>query len=71
MIKEPNAGLTWIFFERDRITIYNFDCVANNLSCIKLVQPSNAPTTLFDLCLRLTLLKWSTIDSRTRGWTLI
>jgi hypothetical protein len=70
MVQEPNAGLTGILLEGNGIAVHDLDILIIDVPLIMWGIPSRAPTTLLLRCLRLTLLKWSTIERRTSGWML-
>ena len=70
VIQKPDAGLTGIFFEGNGVAVDYLYFLIIGIAWIVSRVPSSAPTTRLFLCLRLTLLKWSTIDSSTSGWTL-
>jgi hypothetical protein len=71
MIKEPYTGLTGIFFKGNCVAIDDLYCFIIDGAWLSVKVPKSAPTTRLFLCLRLTRLKWSTMERRTRGWTLV
>ena len=71
MIEEPDRRLTWILLERDGVAIDDLHRLVIDRSCMRCDEPSSAPMTRLFRCLRLTLLKWSTMDSSTSGCTLV
>lgn len=71
MIEEPDARLAGIFLEGNGIAVHDFYIVVIDGSYLSKQVPKSAPMTRLFLCLILTLLKWSTIDRSTRGWTLV
>ena len=70
MVQEPDAGLTGIFLERNGVAVDDLDILIIDVALMVRMVPRRAPTTRLLRCLRLTLLKWSTIERRTRGWML-
>ena len=70
VIQKPDAWLTGIFLEGNRVAIDDLYMLIMCIALIFVGIPRRAPTTRLFLCLRLTLLKWSTMDNRTRGCTL-
>ena len=69
VIEEPDAGLTGIFLEGNGITVDDLHIFVIDVPWMRPKVPKRAPTTRLFLCLTLTLLKWSTIDSSTSGCT--
>lgn len=67
VIQEPDAGLAGVLFEGYSVAVDYLNILVIHVAWMKGEVPRRAPTTLLLRCLRLTLLKWSTIERRTRG----
>jgi hypothetical protein len=72
VVEEPDAGLAGVFLEGDGVAVDDFHLLVVDGSCVDGGVPSSAPMTRLFRCLEgLTLLKWSTMERRTRGCTLV
>jgi hypothetical protein len=71
VVQKPDAGLAGVLLERNGVAIDDFHGLVVDGALVRGGVPSRAPTTRLLRCLRLTRLKWSTIDSNTKGCTLV
>lgn len=71
VVEEPDARLAGILLEWNGIAVHNLDIAIVHRACVSKDLPRSAPMTRLFRCLTLTLLKWSTIERRTKGWTLV